>query len=474
MPRKSVLFLSVLLIAVAGAVVFPVWLRRPVASNPIAFTNVTVIDGTGNQPLSGATVLIDKGRIAAVSTEKVELPAQITIVDGSGKFLIPGLWDMHVHVQHDPDIFYRLFIANGVTGVRDMGGPLDKLKKWRSQIREGKRIGPRIVFAGPHLDGPNSPWPYAVIVASRDDAKNAVMKLKASGVDFIKVQSWLPREAYFAIARQSAADGIPFVGHVPESVSVPEAAEAGQKSIEHMTGILIACSSEEETLRQMAANHSRGVAAQVDKQAVESYDKQKAAFLFQILAQREVWQAPTLIIWKVRASAEDVQLLRDDRLRYVPKSLLRTWEDTKSGQVRGLSHEHAIIAGQVFNKLSELILQMKVAQVKFLAGTDTPFPFCIPGFSLHEELALLVHSGLTPMQAIQTATSNSAKFLGVESSLGTIEKGKLADVVLLGANPLAYIENISQIEAVVANGKYYPKQELDRMLQQAQALAESR
>jgi hypothetical protein len=473
-PRKSVLYLSLLLIAVAGAVVVAIWLRQLGGSIPVAFTNVTVIDGTGNQPLSGATVLIDKGRIAAISTDKVELPEKAVIVDGSGKFLIPGLWDMHVHVQHDPDIFYPLFIANGVTGVRDMGGPLNKLKKWRSQIQEGKRIGPRVVFAGPHLDGPNSPWPYAVVVTSSDEAMNTVMRLKASGVDFIKVQSLLPREAYFAIGRESAKDGITFVGHVPDSVSVREVAEAGQKSIEHMTGILIACSSEEAKLREMAVNHAKGVAAQVDKQAIESYDREKAALLFQILAQRDVWQAPTLVIWKARASAEDVHLLEDNRLRYVPKSLRRAWEDTKSGQVRGLSHEHTIIAGQVFSKLSELILQMNEAHVKFLAGTDTPFPFCIPGFSLHEELALLVHSGLTPMQAIQTATSNPARILGLDSSLGTIEKGKLADLVVLRANPLANIDNISQIEAVVANGKYYPKQELDKMLQQAQALAESR
>jgi imidazolonepropionase-like amidohydrolase len=418
--------------------------------------------------------LIDKDRIAAISTANVGLPEKAVIVDGSGKFLIPGLWDMHVHVQHDPDIFYPLFIANGVTGVRDMGGPLDKLKKWRSQIREGGRIGPRIVLAGPFLDGPNSPWPYTVIVTSSDEAKSTVMGLKASGVDFIKVQSWLPREAYFAIARESAKDGIPFVGHVPDRVSVTEAAEAGQKSIEHMTGILVACSSEEAKLREIAVNHARGVAAQVDKQAIESYDREKAALLFQLLARRQVWQAPTLVIWKARASAEDVHLLEDNRLGYVPRSLFKAWDDTKSGKVRGLSHEHAILAGQVFNKLSQLIGEMKEAHVNFLAGTDTPFPFCIPGFSLHEELALLVHSGLTPMQAIQAATSNPAKFLGVESSLGTIEKGKVADLVLLRANPLASIENISQIEAVVANGQYYPKHELDRMLQRAQALAESR
>jgi Amidohydrolase family len=473
-PRKSVLFLSSLLMTLAGAVVFVVWLRRPILSIPVAITNVTVIDGTGKQPLSGATVLIDKGRLAAISTDKVDLPEKAVIIDGSGKFLIPGMWDMHVHVQHDPDIFYPLFIANGVTGVRDMGGPLDKLKKWRSQIQEGKRIGPRIVFAGPHLDGPNSPWPYAVTVRTSDEAKNAVKRLTASGVDFIKVQSWLPREAYFAIARESAMDGIPFVGHVPDSVSVTEAAEAGQKSIEHMTGILVACSSEEAKLREMAVNHEKGVAAQVDKQAIESYDRKKAALLFQILAQRKVWQAPTLVIWKARASAEDVRLLEDNRLRYVPKSMLKTWEDTESGQVRGLSHEHVTIAGQLFRKLAELIPQMQVADVKFLAGTDAPFPFCIPGFSLHEELAILVHSGLTPMQAIQTATSNPAKFLGVESYLGTIEKGKLADLVLLRANPLANIENISEVEAVVANGHYYPKHELDRMLHQAQALAEGR
>ena len=472
-PRKVAVFLPLFVALYIFCILLSCSSKGLVQSNSLAFANVTDVDGTRN--IARATVVIQRNRIITVSNGKVELPPKTTVIDGSGKFLIPGLWDMHVHVQRDPDILYPLFVANGVTGVRDMGGPLNELKKWRSQIAAEERIGPRIFLAGPYLDGPGSTWAFSRTVETSDEATNAVGQLKSEGVDFIKVQSWLPRDAYFAIVQEARKANLPFVGHVPDAISVVEAAEVGQKSIEHMTGILVACSSEENRLRQLALDHSKGIAAQVLKEAIESYDKNKASALFQLLATREVWQAPTLVVWNARASAEDDHLVEDTRLRYVPASMRRYWEsDNSRQQVRGLSHPYVLIAGQVLKKHMELIPRMRAAGVKFLAGTDTPFPFCIPGFSLHEELKLLERSGFSPMEALQTATFNPAVFLGLQDRLGTIEEGKWADLVLLNGDPTKDIENISRIEAVVVNGRYYSRKDLDGILAEASVLAEKR
>ena len=444
---------------------------RPSRTNSVAFTNVTVIDGTGSAPKPGMTVRIAEGRITGISAGRLEIPKNTIMVDGSGKFLLPGFWDMHVHVQQDPELNYGLFIANGVTAVRDMGGPLDRLKKWSRQTERGTMIGPRIVFAGPYLDGPGAPWAFSLIVRDADEARRDVRMLVKDGVGFIKVQSWLSREAYLAIADESRKQGVQFAGHVPDTVSAIEASELGQKSIEHLTGILLACSRQEGELRVQSFGHAIGVLSRIEKEAIESYDPQKAAALFHVLATRETWQVPTLAIWKVRASANDDHLMSDERLKYVPIQIRKTWIEKTDLRLQFMSPQYVEIAGQLFAKYLELVHNMHEAGVKFMAGTDTPFPFCVPGFSLHDELKLLVKAGFSPTEAIQAATYNPALYWGMAASMGTVEVGKRADLILLRANPLDDIGNTTQIEAVASNGHYYPRQELDRLLSDAATMA---
>ena len=304
------------------------------------------------------------------------------------------------------------------------------------ETRDGDRelLGPCIVAAGPLVDGPEPTFPdLSIAVADEAEGRRAVVMLKRRGADFVKVYSLLPRAAYFAIADEAKQQGIPFAGHVPDSVNAGEASDAGQKSIEHLSGILLACSTREAELRDaLLEARAKSDAASLlralhDIQTIgkQTYSDDKAEKLFSRFAQNQTWQVPTLTT------------------------------------ARGPN---------AFN----LVAAMRRAGVRFMAGTDAPNPWAYPGVSLHEELNLLVRAGLTPMEALQTATINPAIYLGLQDSLGTVEKGKVADLVLLEANPLEDISNTRKISGVVIRGKLIGKQGLREMSAQAEYAGDSR
>ena len=432
---------------------------------PIALTHVTVIDVTSGAPKRDTTVVIIGDRISAIGdSANVSVPADAQVVDASGKFLIPGLWDMHVH-WYFRDTF-TLFIANGVTGVRQMFGNSDLLR-WRDQIAKGSLLGPRMFVASPIIDGPEPVWPNSISVSNENDGRKAVKRVKQWGADFVKVYSLLPHDAYFGIADAAKQEGITFVGHVPNSVSPREASDAGQKSIEHLTGILIECSDKETELRdKLVKADSPGARGRVQATALETYDEKKAAKLFARFAKNHTWQCPTLTVLRSLAYLGDESFRRDGRQRYIPRQLLQRWmlrANRNQGDNAG--------AKRCFQKQLEIVRAMRKAGVPILAGTDTGNPFCFPGFSLHDELALLVIAGLTPVEALRSATLNPATFFGLEQTLGTIEPGKIADLVLLDANPLDDIRNTQRINAVVLNGRLFDRKALDKMLDKAQGAA---
>ncbi|HEY0796257.1 MAG TPA: hypothetical protein VGD64_10790, partial [Acidisarcina sp.] len=218
----------------------------------LAFTHVTIIDATGSAAQPDMTVLIDGGGIVAIDkTAKMQLPPSIQVVDATGKFLIPGLVDMHVHTSWDNYFVRPLMLANGITGTREMfAANFDAVKQRRREVDAGQLTGPRIFAAGPIVDGPGGPWPGSIIVTSAAEARAAVDKIKRDGYDFVKVYSALDREPYFAIADEAKKLGIPFAGHVPGSISTLEASNSGQKSLEHLYGISLSCSTREEELRK--------------------------------------------------------------------------------------------------------------------------------------------------------------------------------------------------------------------------------
>ena len=416
------------------------------AAQSLAITDVTLIDGTGRAPAAGMTVLTNDGRIQAIGpTRDVEIPDDARRVGADGLYLIPGLWDMHVHITFTTELALPAFVANGVTGVRDMGGDLEQLNALRDAIRRRDRIGPRIIRAGPTVDGYKGGLEHRWVVASSGDGRKAVIELSEKQVDFIKIHNAVPREAYFALAEAASRHGLRFSGHIPMTVSPQEAIDAGQNSIEHTETLVEGVLSSKQF--GLALGWSR-------------FRRRDAPQLFAQMAQRGIAYDPILIAYWEGARRRRVEQDPDPRAEYVALSLRESWP----GSFRTRSATVEFLRRRVFRSFLALVGSMNDAGVLILAGTDAGGRNVYPGFSLHDELALLVDAGLTPMQALQAATLNPAKHLGLEESLGTVEAGKIADLVLLDANPLADIENTRRIHAVVARGRYLSRDDLGAML----------
>ena len=441
----------------------------------IVIAHVTVINPGAALVQPDSIVVINGDRITFVShSAVVPLAKNTRVIDGRGQFLIPGLWDMHVHSAFGDwfpggrDIILPLFIANGVTGVRDMGGDIPVLVGWRKQIADGRIIGPRMIISGPMLDAllPDGKlrFPSSIAVTTPESAVAAVDSLKAQGVDFIKVQSVISHDAYLAAAAEAHKVGLPIVGHVPDKVRIAETIAAGQKSIEHLMGSFEGCSTEEEKF----------IAGQGDlKLLLATQDKQKCDALIRQLAQSQTWQVPTLA-WQRGGTFLDQRDLKHDPLdKYVPAFWRDvTWKRFTDEMMPGLLHDPLELRQKYFASNLQMVRAQHRAGVPFLAGTDTaPGVYIMPGFSLHDELANFVEAGFTPMESLQTATSNPAKFLGMESSYGSVEAGKIADLVLLAANPLQDIHNTQKITAVIATGRLYDRAALDRILKQVESAA---
>jgi imidazolonepropionase-like amidohydrolase len=431
----------------------------------VAITHVSVIDATGSAPQADMTVIVDDQRIVGLgSSGAARVPAGARIVDGRGKFLIPGLWDMHVHtvfgdwLPRNEKIVLPLFVANGITGVRDMGGDLDVLKEWRAKIAAGQLLGPRMYIAGPMLDGPVPRFPSSAPVANAADGRRVVDDLKARGVDFIKIQSLIPRDGYFAAADEAKKVDLTFVGHVPDAVRASEASNAGQKSIEHFTGIFEGCSTIED---QLINGQPRGPGPNV-----RTYNAARASALIALMAKNRTWQVPTLVWERGQWLVDDIDKTHDPLIKYAPASWRdHTWPMFVHDIMQYMDTDPLPVRKRFFQMELEMTRAMFRAGVPFMAGTDTAAGVHVfPGFSLHEELALFVQAGLTPMQALQTATRNPAEFMGRLDDMGTIAKGKLADLVLLDANPLDDIANTRRIHGVVLAGRYFDRGALDRML----------
>ena len=446
-------------------------------SRPLAFTHVTVIDTVRGTLNSDVTVVVAGDRIVALGKPgRTRLPNGAQVVDSTGKFLIPGLWDMHFHTPFDDkqvrEIFFPLTLANGVTGIRHMFGS-ESVLKLKAQVSSGQLLGPRMIVGSPVVDGPTPMWQGSISVSNETTGREAVRSIKNSGYDFIKVYQFLPRDVYYAIADEAKKQNIPFAGHVPFSLSAAEASDAGQKTLEHIFGVGLACSTHEESLRpklaDAAANVDKAFAAHIElfvrneAEPAGSYDPRKAEALFKRLAVNGTYVVPSLVLHRSFAfGKEDPAFSNDPRLKYMPANIKRlfVW-------ILGFFNEYR----PVYEQMLVMTGAMQRAGVKVLAGTDTFNAYCFPGFSVHDELELFVKTGFTPLEALQTATLNPARYLNLSRSLGTIEKGKTADLVLLDANPLESIGNTRKIAGVVVNGRYLPKETLQKMLADVEALA---
>jgi imidazolonepropionase-like amidohydrolase len=448
----------------------------------LALLHVTVLDGTGAPPKPDMTVIIVGYRIAEIAkSNAVSIPRSTRTIDATGSFLIPGLWDMHAHPD-DPELWpvnpppkekeklLTLLIANGVTGIRDMGGDLKLLQEWRARVGNGTLVGPHIYACGPLLDGPKPMWPGSLAISTAEQGRQAVRDLKLKRADFVKVYSLLPRDAYFAIADEAKKLKIPFSGHVPDSVTPEEASDAGQSSHEHLLQIVEACSDREALTKKMAELREAGATPVERRRAyietmLATFDIKKADALFAKFVKNNTWVTPTVIVWQNNASFEDDSAKYAERMKYLPRYIREYWDPKNNAHLKGRSPERLAAEKLLVKKYLEIIGAMQRAGVKLMTGSDFGAnPLLFPGWGVHDEMALLVRAGLTPMEAIQAATRNPATFLRLDKSVGTIEKNKLADMVLLSANPLEDINNTRKIAAVFFQGRMFDRAALNRML----------
>jgi len=449
--------------------------RRPAETHPVAITHVSVIDVVDGSTRPDYTVLIRGNRITyAGPASSASVPKNARLIDGRGKFLIPGLWDMHVHsfVYVFSDFAGPLMIANGITGARDMGWYVDTTLRWKADIAAGREIGPRLV-AGVRVDGPVNKARFVAHVVTVEDGVRAVDTLArkkdgSSRADFIMTYSWVPRAAYFGMVGEAKKLNIPFAGRVPFSISVVEASDAGQRSIEHEDDLSRACSSQDSLLRARAADTAR-LANQVQETREQaailrrSYDAARCRSVIAALARNHTWVTPTLVVYQPSAHAFDSASTHPEWAKYVPGIVQGGWIH----RARSLTPADSMALRSYFS--FERTGDLNKAGVKLLAGTDTPQPFMFPGFSLHEELGLLVRSGLTPLEAVRAATYNPAEYLGALDSLGTVGQGKVADLVLLDADPLSDIRNTRRISTVIANGRVFDRAQLNELLHRVEA-----
>ena len=416
----------------------------------VAITHVAVVDVEHGTAQADLTVVINGDRI--VSVDKKPAPPGAQIVDGRGKFLMPGLWDMHTHLTDSRESALPALAATGVTYVRDAGNSsLAELDVWRGRIAAGDLLGPTIFRAGPTLNGQQSS-PYHIVIANAAEARMAARTLKTAGVDIFKTHRRTPRDAYFALADEAKKLGIPLIGHVPMTVTPAEASDAGQQTIEHV-----------ETLFEgtFAIAHGGRVTAEDMAAWRASPD---AAALFEKFVRNGTVVDPTLVATGALARAFN-SLNADPHLKYVARSAL-------DRRAAALAMMPATAKNEIPPQVRErqaVALQMQRAGVTLVTGTDASY-LHPPGFSLHDELEMLVEAGLTPAETLRAATINCAK-LFPSLQAGTVAPGTRADLVLLNANPLADIHNAHDIAAVILRGRVLNRVALDRALAGASRLA---
>jgi imidazolonepropionase-like amidohydrolase len=440
------------------------------AQQTLSITHVTVIDTVTGKTQPDTTVMIQGNRITGIALSTSITPTAGQIVDGRGLYLIPGLWDMHTHVYFDStaadgtDLVLPLFLANGITGIRDMGSKLDQVLETRDEINAHVLLGPRMVVSGPMLDGPKSTYKAAIPIVTPEDGRKAVDMLKSRGVDFVKVKSGVPRDAYFAIAEEAKKVGIPFEGHVPDAVRASEAVAAGQVTFEHLIGIFEASSPDED--KYLTGKKTVGM-------FLETYDPAREANIIRLLAKNHVWQCPTLYWERGQWLVDAIDYTRDPDLAYAGHSwVIKQWPESQASILKSLDTDPLLVREKFVDHELDIVRKLHAAHVPFLAGTDTPAGVdVIPGISLHLELQRFVDAGFTPLEALQTATLNPADFYNRRSDYGTVAIGRIADLVLLRANPLENIVNTREIAGVVTDGRYLSSADLEQLRNRLKQLA---
>jgi hypothetical protein len=456
----------------------------------LAITNVHVVDVVRGRILPEQTVVIVVNRIRTVDHfARVSVPAGARVIQGASRYLMPGLLDMHTHLDHSgrpTEIELPLFIANGVTGIRVMRADcrrpdprdfacLGAHRDWQRQIEAGMLVGPRLLalasWAVGDADEVTGSMPSFFKATTAADGRELARYFKNRGVDFIKVGSGIPREGYLGLAEEARKLALPFAGHQPTALSSIEISNAGQASVEHAVLFLRECFPGADSVRGGLLRLS---ARDLRRRRLDEYDPQICAPIFDTFKRNNTWFVPTHLTRKMDAFADDSAYRNDPRLTYVPRTQRIRWNDDANGMVRSDTSRAGRRSFMDFYRKGLAITgQAFRAGVPIMLGTDAGDTYVFPGFSVHDELEELVLAGLTPAEALKAATYRGAEYLGRTQELGSVEEGRLADLVLLDANPLERIGYTRRIQAVIFNGLPLERARLDTLLARAETAAES-
>ncbi|MDX1403349.1 MAG: amidohydrolase family protein [Woeseiaceae bacterium] len=441
--RTAVILLSLLVIAAA-----------PLAAEPVVFLNVNVVPMHSEGVLRARTVIVSDGRINQIGdVDSTPLPEGALVIDGTDRFLLPGLVEMHGHVPGtDSDNLQRiltLYVANGITTVRGMLGRPSHLAL-REAIRSGERLGPDLITSGPSLNGRS--------VSGPEQAKSMVERQFAAGYDFLKIHPGLTREEFDAMARTANRLGMRFAGHVPEDVGIARALQAGMATIDHLDGYM-------EALLLPHDDRTGGVRGFLGVLLAGQADATKIPGVVAATLKAGTWNVPTESLFR-HATAADLDpndLANWPEMKYMPEVTIERWRRAKQDLMADANY-HAQIAERAIDLRKRLILELQRSGAGLLLGSDSPQIFNVPGFAIHHELEYLVDAGLTPFEALQTGTANAARFFGRVDEIGVVRQGAIADLVLLDADPLEDIRNSRRIHGVMLRGRWLSRQQLDQLL----------
>lgn len=446
-----------------------------------ALTNVTVIDVETGRRDRNQTVLIDGDRISGVGRH-LPVPRGAVELDLTGKFVIPGLADMHVHSIGDERVSPPLYLANGVTTVREMAGTNPALYDWRDRIETGALLGPRMVVASNIIDGDPTLWDpnliQVIVVDDEPSARAAVRRVKAEGADFVKVYSRLSPASYAAILDEARKTGLTVHGHGPDQLTSKQVSNAGQRSIEHIHSLGLAVSTWEVEVRRMVReitvksgdyNSWFRQLHPIEWFAANTFSRARAADVFGTLRRNRTRVTPTLTMHSV-LDKPDYARLDPALTKYLSADAVFTYDYALETLYKANRPPEEIARQQeMWAWRQRFVRELFAYDVPILAGTDTGTPYSVPGFALHDELELLVGAGVTTRQALYAATVEPARFLGLRDDLGSVEPRKVADLVVLDADPLQDIRNTRRIHTVITRGRVISPTARQRMLAEIEA-----
>jgi len=456
--------------------------------NAICIENINTIDPTDGLK-KNQTVIIKGGKIYKIAnTEALKLAPENTIINGTGKYLIPGLWDAHVHFAYIEELapsMFDLFLLHGITSVRDTGGKVDFVKSWKDKALANPTDAPRVMMAGPLLDGEpnvydgsNARRPeLSVGLESVDDVTSQIEMLLSKNVDLLKAYEMLTPEQFIKINELAKLNGLKVTGHVPLSMDVISASNAGMNSMEHMRNLEISCASNADELlkerKKMLAEGAAEAGGDLrskihNKQrqvAIKNYDDTKADKVLAILKENETWQIPTLTLNTLFSGRYYARSGYQESYAFLPDSINQKWMEGS----KNLADTPIPKGRKMWEKWNLMMLgKIHHTGIGIMAGTDTPIAYLTPGLSLHEELMVLVSAGLSPLEALKTATINPARYFKMENELGSIKETMWADLLILDYNPLENIQNTKSINSVIKQGKIFNRNSLDEIVQKLQ------